>query len=281
MHPDRTTRHRRLLNSTLLTLMVAGVSVAYAASLLAYVAQTLWVEIALAVVALHGLALTLCLLYARFIEPQWIAITKKTISFPLKCSLRIAVIGDFHVNEMKGEAFIAKAARRCNALRPDLVLLVGDFLFDHHSDIQPLAALGALRAKYGVYAVIGNHDSGNDHMPGHGQHVQIDRSDDIVRLLEPLGIRFLRNTSLTIEHSGETVALAGIDDLWMERCSLQNALKDIPKDMPTILLSHQPDIILDPSSHRANLIVSGHTLGGQLRLPFFGVLSRLQLRLNN
>ena len=270
---------RPVWSLTLGVLAIAGVAVAIAAWTLAAGIDALPAKIALWIVAFHGVLMTCCILYARFIEPFWIGVTRMTVSFPAK--LRIAIIGDFHVNETKGEAFVAKAVEHCNAEEPDLVLLVGDFLYDHTSDLQLLTPLKNLRAKYGVFAVVGNHDSGHDHLPGRNTKRKVDRSDDIQQLLEPLGIAFLRNRSTTIDHDGETIHVAGIDDVWMDSCNLQSALKDVPRDASCILLSHQPDVILDPMSHRAQIIASGHTHGGQIRLPWLGPLCRLPQRLNN
>lgn len=267
---------------TLAVTALAGLSVAGAALTLAAGADALWARVALRILAAHGVLAAFCVAYARLIEPRWIAVTRRTIRFPTERPLRIAVIGDFHVNESKNDRFLARAAARCNALEPDLVLLVGDFVFDHRSDIAPLAELGNLRARCGVFAVVGNHDSSSDHLPGHrtGHRRELDRSDDLQRLLEPLGIRFLRNASTSIDHGGERVVVAGIDDVWMETCDLRAALKGVPNGAPTILLSHNPDIILDPASHKAHLIASGHTHGGQVRLPWLGPLCALPQRLS-
>lgn len=271
-----------LWNTTLWILCIAGVSVATASTMLALSSGEPWLRFPLLLLAIMGIFATCCLLYARFVEPLWIIVTKRSVPFPTRNALRIAVIGDFHVHEKGDERFIAKAVDYCNAQTPDLVLLVGDFLCDHQSDIRPLAALKHVQARHGVFAVVGNHDSSKHHLPGKDalHHGHPDRSDELERLLEPLGITFLRNRSITIEHDGETVCIAGIDDLWMESCNLHKALEDSTHDMPTILLSHNPDIILDPQSHTASLIVSGHTHGGQVRLPWLGPICALPQRLN-
>lgn len=282
LHIHQGVHGRGFWNLTLAVLCLAGLSVAVAALTLAANADLLVVRVTLWLVAFHAMLFTCCIGYARLVEPLWIVVTRKTIAFPTRKPLRIAIIGDFHVNETKNERFLARAAARCNALEPDLVLLVGDFVFNHRSDIAPLAALGALRARYGVYAVVGNHDSSSDHLPGRmtGHRTELDRSDDLQRLLEPLGITFLRNRSVTVTHEHDTVHVAGIDDLWMESCNLHAALKNVPRGAPCILLSHNPDIILDPASHRAHLIASGHTHGGQVRLPWLGALAPLPQRLS-
>jgi predicted MPP superfamily phosphohydrolase len=270
----------KVWNLSILTLMIAGVSVAYAAAELAEGAIDPGTILALRLFSLAGATFSLFIFYVRFIEPFWIVITKYRVPFPV-AGLRIAVIGDFHVGPHKQASFVTRAVRRTNALRPDLVLLVGDFLFDEHADIEHLEPLKDLRARLGVFAVTGNHDSGSDHVPKGAHRVgRRDRTGDLDALLSSFGIRFLRNASESVGHGDASFIVAGIDDLWMESCDLRRALRDLKKTDACILLSHQPDVILDPASHRADLIVSGHTHGGQMRLPWWGSLSHMPQRLN-
>jgi predicted MPP superfamily phosphohydrolase len=265
------------INKTVLVLMAAGASVAYA---LGSISEGL-PDPARSIVLWCGIACALLsfgLFYARFIEPSWIVVTRKKIDLRGLHGLRIAVVGDFHVGPHKQDAFVRRAAAVVNAEKPDIILLVGDFLFDHASDVAHLAPLRDLRAPLGTYAVLGNHDSDT-----HGPHATApanDRSDDIERFLTPLGVTFLRNRSVTHEFRGHRFCVAGTDDVWMKTHDLAAALKDIPADLPVILLTHNADATLDAAAARASLIVSGHTHGGQLRLPFFGPLTKLPQKLS-
>lgn len=273
-------RSSNVWNLSVLTLMVAGVCVAYAAGEVADGVVDDGTVLALRLLALAGALSSLFLFYVRFVEPFWIAVTTYRVPFPV-AGLRIAVIGDFHVGPHKRDRFVRKAVQRTNRLKPDLVLLVGDFLFDVHADVEHLEPLRHLHARMGVFAVTGNHDSGSDHVPGTGHRVgRRDRTADLDAFLTSLGVRFLRNASARVGHGETSFAVAGIDDLWMESCDLRRALKDVKKGEACILLSHQPDVILDPASHRAELIVSGHTHGGQMRLPWWGSLSHMPQRLS-
>jgi predicted MPP superfamily phosphohydrolase len=255
-------------------------SVAYAAGELAEGVIDPGTVLALRLFALAGALFSLFLFYARFIEPFWIIVTKHRVPFPV-AGLRIAVIGDFHVGPHKRDHFVRKAVQRTNRLKPDLVLLVGDFLYDEHADVEHLEPLRQLHARLGVFAVTGNHDSGSHHVP-RGSHYRspLDRTDDLDSYLTTLGIRFLRNASVTVGHGDTSFAVAGVDDLWMESSDLRKTLAGVKKNDACLLLSHQPDVILDPASHRADLIVSGHTHGGQMRLPWWGSLSHMPQRLN-
>lgn len=270
----------RVWNLSILTMMVAGVSVAYAAAELAEGAIDPGTILALRLFSLAGAMFSLFIFYVRFIEPFWIVVTRYRVPFPV-AGLRIAVIGDFHVGPHKQDRFVRKAVQRTNRMKPDLVLLVGDFLYNEHADVEHLEPLRHLHARLGVFAVTGNHDSGSHHVP-RGSHYRspLDRTDDLDAYLATLGIRFLRNASITVGHGEETIVIAGVDDLWMESCDLRKALAGVKKGDACLLLSHQPDVILDPASHRADLIVSGHTHGGQMRLPWWGSLSHMPQRLN-
>lgn len=270
-------RRGNAINRAVLTLMAAGASLSYALGTisegLADPARSivLWCGIGTALFSLG-------LFYARFVEPSWIIVTKKKVHVRGIHGLRVAVVGDFHVGPHKKDAFVRRAAAIVNAQRPDIILLVGDFLFDHASDVSHVAPLKDLKAPLGVYAVLGNHDSG-----AHGKHAtptEHDRSDDVVDFLTPLGVTFLRNRSVPLEFRGHRFHVAGTDDVWMRTHSVADALADVPADAPTILLTHNADAILDDAAHRADLIVSGHTHGGQVRLPFFGSLTRLPQELS-
>ncbi len=220
--------------------------------------------------------------YGSFIEPQIIVVTHHTVHFPIDESLKIAVIADTHVGPYKNAAFLERAVRTINAQLPDLVIMPGDFLYDENTDITALAPLAKLRAPLGVFAVIGNHDAGhflsvlvNHHVP----YEERDRSDEVEAYLEQLGITVLRNESYILNLAHGKMAVAGTDDVWSASHSLSGALMDVPDDMPLILASHNPDIILNTDSHRAELIISGHTHGGQIRLPFIGPVPPMPDRL--
>lgn len=270
-------RRGNAINRTVLVLMAAGASLSYS---LGSISEGL-ADPARSVVLWCGIAtalFSLGLFYARFVEPSWIVVTRKKVHVRGIHGLRIAVVGDFHVGPHKQARFVERAVATVNALRPDLVLLVGDFLFDHASDVSHVAPLKGLRAPLGVFAVLGNHDSG-----AHGKHAtptEHDRSDDVVNFLTPLGVTFLRNRSVAVEFRGHHVRVAGTDDVWMKTHDLAEALADIPADTPTILLTHNADTVLDAAAHRADLVVSGHTHGGQVRLPFYGSLTALPQKLN-
>jgi predicted MPP superfamily phosphohydrolase len=213
--------------------------------------------------------------YGSFIEPQMITVTEKTISHPLASPLKIAVISDIHVGAYKGEAFVAKAVQRVNALLPDIVLIPGDFILNHDSDLGDLSPLKNIRTTMGTFAVLGNHDVGEYETLLGTRYTGTDRGERISSALSALGITMLRNQSEVLTLPQGKLAIAGIDDIWTGHADLTSALADIDPTVYTVLLSHNPSVIDEPESLKAHLVVSGHTHGGQIRIPGFGPLSRL------
>lgn len=219
-------------------------------------------------------------LYA-LIEPWILTVTPVRLRLKGAEDLRIAVIGDFHVGPFKGRRWIDRIVRKTNALKPDLILLVGDFLFDGDSSPEALRGLADLDSTYGCYAVLGNHE--NRHVLSRHRKERMHVTETpLVKVLREAHIRTLHNEHAVLKlPDGHAVAIAGIEDLWSGLDDIQAALKDVPADLPVILLSHNPDVILDPESRRADLIVSGHTHAGQIRLPFWGHLSPIPQQLQS
>jgi predicted MPP superfamily phosphohydrolase len=150
---------------------------------------------------------------------------------------------------------------RVNALRPDLVVLTGDYVGDKTLGGTPLAAaeavspFGNLRPRIGTFAVLGNHDHWFD-------------PAGLAAALRRSGIHVLTN-----EHvSAGPVIVAGVDDEFTGRADLARAPRGINADRPVILLSHSPDVFPEVDG-RVGVTVAGHTHGGQIALPFIGALA--------
>ncbi|HVW66535.1 MAG TPA: metallophosphoesterase [Candidatus Peribacteraceae bacterium] len=263
--------HRPVFWDALIALLCIALVAWIALSSTLFPAPASGIGVALGVI---GLAIVS---YGSFIEPKRISLNTKSIQKSLP-AMRIAVIGDLHVGPYKQSSFVEKIARNVNALDPDLIFIVGDFLFDHTSDIFHLDPLRELTSRYGTFGIIGNHDSGR-HLRRGKHFVTRDRSDEVSAYLQERGVAMLRNKSHRLDINGTALRVAGIDDIWMSSSDLDAALNGIANDEPTILLSHNPDVILDERSHHASLIISGHTHGGQIRLPFVGSLYPLPDRL--
>jgi uncharacterized protein len=206
------------------------------------------------------------LAYATCIEKSYLTVRETTIASPRwpreHDGFRIAHLTDLHYLPWTTQEEIQAAVTRCLSLQPDLIVLTGDYV-SHRTDvitqIEPI--LSQLRAPHGVYASLGNHDFVR---PG----VQT-----IIDSLQRSGLRVLRNQGLLLPDLHAPVFIAGLDDAWHGRPDLRRALKNCPTTVPALILMHQPDIALDIANDpRAFLQFSGHSHGGQVRLPFYGAL---------
>ncbi len=175
----------------------------------------------------------------------------------------IALLSDFHYDPYFSIHPLNAAIPMVNDLRPDLIVLTGDFVTkptfgDRRKaayDAEPCARLlRQLAAPLGLWAVLGNHDEGTDHVV-------------VTRALETQGIPVLGNRSQPIERDGGRIWLTGVNDVLSHTDDLSKALLGVPGDEAVILLAHEPDFADDAARFAVDLQLSGHSHGGQIRLP--------------
>ncbi|MEW6580752.1 MAG: metallophosphoesterase [Chloroflexota bacterium] len=209
--------------------------------------------------ALAGLALAVGG-YAWQVETRWLRITRLTVRVPglppAFEGYRIAHLSDLHLGVRLNHARLPLIAAAVQRERPDLIALTGDFATGGRDGLaEGEALLGALRAPDGAWAVLGNHD----HFVG---------PDRVAAMLHAAGIGLLHNASHTLRRGGDPLVLAGVDDAVQGAPDLRAALDGAPPNQPAILLAHAPDFApraaADP---RLALQLSGHSHGGQVRLP--------------
>lgn len=213
------------------------------------------VAVAAAATAAAGMAA-----YAALVEPRWIELRRHRIhirSLPSALEgLRIGLLTDLHVADGRSTDLVRRAADLVAACRPDLIAVTGDLAEDEAGLRSVLSALRSLRAPLGVFAVPGNHD----HVAGiELWHELVDRAE---------WLRNLTNRYEILERGGARICIGGVDDLYEGRPRLVLPPPD-SRDL-TIVLAHSPDQAEHcRRAHDAvDLIVSGHTHGGQVRLPF-------------
>ena len=180
----------------------------------------------------------------------------------------IALLSDFHYDPYFSVHPIRSSISLVKDLDPDLIALTGDFVSDPFSRhkaksgwaAEPCAQLlRQMQAPYGLWAVLGNHDAATD-------------PNRVTNSLRAQGIQVLVNQSVPIEANGARFWLAGVDDVLEARADLDAALHNIPADEPVILLAHEPDYADHVAHYSVDLQLSGHSHGGQVRVPFVGAL---------
>ncbi len=270
--------NRDLVVLLLLSFLLAGTTGCFAWANRQAVKRLRWsFAMLLGTVALGG---TLLLAYGAFVEPHILVTTTAHIPFPTREPLRVAVVSDIHIGPYKDHRWARHVVERVNNLLPDIVLLTGDFVLGQASDLTQLQPLADIHAPLGTFAVLGNHDFGLvQWLPWQENGDINDPSERIAEALQSMGITLLRNEHREVPWGEEHVFIAGIEDMWTRRNDLPKALDGVPENTPLILLSHNPSIILDPLATRAHLIVSGHTHGGQIRIPGDGPLTLLPTEL--
>lgn len=166
--------------------------------------------------------------------------------------LTIGLISDIHSGIFMTEEDMFEYMQALNSLKPDLILLPGDFITSDPEEIYPfINVFKNLKAKYGIFATLGNHEF-------FGRQPQ-----KIAKIIEENGIRVLRNESEKVEINGEEIFIVGIDDL-RYGADLDKAIRNVNKEKIKILLSHKPYDFPRFARNQIQLTVSGHTHGGQI-----------------
>jgi uncharacterized protein len=203
--------------------------------------------------------------YAYNVEPNLIQVEHVEMALPrlpgVFDGMTIAQISDLHLGPYVSEDHILKAVQMTNALRPDAIVVTGDLVNSSWRYIQPCTEIiSKLDAPIGVYAVLGNHD------------YWVGFLSLMLQSVKKSGITLLRNQSVPLTRGRSTIYFVGIDDLWLELANLQRALEGIPNNACKIALMHEPDFADIAAQAEIDLQLSGHSHGGQVRLPFIGPL---------
>ena len=197
-----------------------------------------------------------------FAEATRLHIDRQTLAVPrLPGAFRgktVAFVTDLHHGPFVSEADVAAVVRTTMALAPDLILLGGDYSHRDGKYIAPcFELLAALSAPLGVYGVLGNHDY------RHG--LAETRAG-----MECAGVVELTNRGVPLTVGGETLHVAGVDDLWHGRPDSDAALRGVAVADACLLVSHNPDFAETLRDRRVGLVLSGHTHGGQVVVPGYG-----------
>jgi uncharacterized protein len=171
---------------------------------------------------------------------------------------RIAFLTDTHVAPFLRRDLYREVVNQTLRFDPDLILLGGDFVtWERHIPLMAEVLLTDLQARDGVYAVLGNHDYWAN-------------PQKVMETMTARGVRFIINRSVAIRRGEDMISLLGIDEVYRGTPDLEAAFSRIDPNVPCLGLSHHPDIVDILEDRKLDLLVCGHTHGGQIRFPFFG-----------
>jgi predicted MPP superfamily phosphohydrolase len=202
--------------------------------------------------------------YASTIEPHWTEVVHLTLALPRLPrrldGLTLVQISDLHAGDYADAAKLRRFVAMTNALQADVAVVTGDMFQSTAEEAQVCAReLSALRAPLGVFAIMGNHE----------RRLPPEEGEEPFRRA---GLTVLANAAHQVAVDGASLWMVGIDDVTMRRSDMAQALDGVPEAACKVLLVHEPDFADRAAQHPIDLQLSGHTHGGQIRLPGIGPL---------
>jgi uncharacterized protein len=199
--------------------------------------------------------------YGVLVRRRWYRVAEHEVRVPgldprLE-GLRIAQLSDLHIGTLTPRSWGLAWSRSANGRAPDLAVVTGDMVTsgtDFYEDVADV--VGALRATFGVFVSMGNHD----YFCAEGE--------PLVSMLRARGVGVLRNEGVVIERGGARLWLAAIDDTWTRRDDITRAMQHCPAGVTSVLLAHDPNRFEAAADAGASVVLSGHTHGGQIGVPF-------------
>jgi uncharacterized protein len=245
-----------------------------------------------------ALAGSFLVFWGIFIEAERIVVRNEVITVPdedekILADLELVLVSDIHVGPLKQESFVEKLVSHLNEVaegkknsKKDLKLVMpGDFIASEFEEAALLYPLAGLSSEFESYAVLGNHDFNLTAQKSQAK-IKTDvrfknRSDkeerkligkEVARVLTDTGIKVLRNEGEVIQNGKPRVIIVGIDDVWSDSVDLEKALNGVEKSDYVVLLCHNPEVVADITAdkdfvEKVDLVLAGHTHGGEIRLP--------------
>lgn len=238
-------------------------------------------------------------IWPRWVETNLLKVTKLFIEAPLADPLKIVMLSDLHLNSRNSDLFLNKLLKKVKNESPDIILWGGDFLCSGKvSDKKRfLKVLASLKAPLGVFAVLGNHDyekgiivneNGDYDISENSQETPflkgikrlfssnyvsgkvterakaLNPSKELLDILKQENIKLLDNETIEVAR----VNITGISERMGGKDDVEKAFSTYNKDLPGIILVHNPDVIPSLLDRPGSLILAGHTHGGQINLPY-------------
>ncbi len=208
------------------------------------------------------------IVFSRLFETQWLELHQEQIPLGLDVPLRLLHLSDLHASDLVPYDYLEEAIELGLGYQPDLICITGDFITNRIPDKKTYRRLlQKLSVAAPTFGSFGNHDGGNWIIKKGGYKTL----DPVGDLLGESDIIPLRNESRIIEVNGQKLRMVGLGDLWaadlLPKKDLFNAQGE---HIPTIVLSHNPDTKDHLKPYPWQLLLAGHTHGGQFRLPGIG-----------
>lgn len=246
-------------------------------------------------------------IWPRFIEPNWLKVTRLTLpisTLPAELfGLKILQFSDLHWSHPFSSRLAKQLIRKANLLKPDVILFTGDFIcrskLENPEGLKKL--LGNLRAPSGCFAVLGNHDyarfvtinkqgdyaiedkcTGSTIRKGFKRLFrsvtltkkiapevrEVKKHEELLALLKQTPFTLLNNESRLIPVRGGWINICGLEEYTLGRFDPENAFKGYDRDHPGIVLLHNPDAVMGLKDYPGDVVLSGHTHGGQVNIPW-------------
>ncbi|HBF67576.1 MAG TPA: hypothetical protein DDW36_04085 [Candidatus Magasanikbacteria bacterium] len=223
-------------------------------------------------------AFYLIISWGSFLEPYFFINHKVPLHFGLSKPVRIVFLADAQVGPYKRAFFMKKVASKVLAANPDLVIFGGDLVMNADAPPEREAAmlepLSRVAQEVPFYAVLGNHEF------GYGEPSLTYRGVDVHTVvhdtLEHYGIDVLVDEERLVSVQGQQLRIVGLNDLWGSGFKVMEVA---PSPLPTVAVTHNPDSVYYLNSKVIDLLLTGHTHGGQIRLPVLGALGYADTRL--
>ncbi|MGG3508224.1 metallophosphoesterase [Paenibacillus lautus] len=199
--------------------------------------------------------------YASLWEPHQLDITRRTLALPSLPKafdgMKVVHFSDLHLGFHTGAKDVARVVQAIQNEKPDMICFTGDMVDGNTEDmraaIQPFTEL---KAPLGLFSILGNHDYKD--------------VETLISMEEEAGFQVLRNTAVKLRRDGAVIAVAGLDDAFWGQPDPAAVIQDLPDGMFKLLLMHEPDYADTTVAHSFHLQLSGHSHGGQIRLPWIG-----------
>jgi predicted MPP superfamily phosphohydrolase len=211
--------------------------------------------------------------YGYRVEPTWLELNRYDVPVqdlpPEFSGFRVVQLSDFHCGRQVTRAYVNEAVDLALAQDPDLIVLTGDFIHRGFKYIDAVTeCLGRLSAPHGVFAVLGNHDFSVRNALGFRRYRHLHRA--VADALSARGIRVLQNQAVRLTRKKAVLHLIGVQDLWSRVCDLERAFEGLCPSVACVVLAHNPRTVEWLDGRRCDLMLSGHTHGGQVNLPRWG-----------